>query len=109
MRTGLKVLVLDAVLLLAEFEIIQDMQNRIQCALGSPLYGQTCMARSLPSFSYSLLTHSFSMNVGGVTLASPPTLDWALVLGYAVVALNVWFAYKMLQSRRSPTPAVGGR
>jgi hypothetical protein len=99
-RTALKVLILDAVLLLAEFEIIQDMQNRIQCALGSPLYGQLCMVRSSPSFSHSLFSQSFSMIVGGRYLQSPPTLDWAQLVAYILVAINVWYGYTVFVRRR---------
>jgi hypothetical protein len=104
-RTALTVLILDAVLLLAEFEIIQDMQNRIQCALGSSLYGHFCVVRSSPSFSHSLLTQSFSMMVGGTYLQSPPTLDWAQVIAYLLVGINVWFVYTIIAKRKSPKGA----
>jgi len=99
--TLLKVLILDAVLVLTEFEINQDLQNRVQCALGSPLYGQACLVRSSPSFSYSLLTRSFSMIVGGTHVQSPPALDWVQLIAYVLVAINVWFAYLVLQQRRA--------
>lgn len=101
-RTALIVLVLDAVMLLAEFEIIQDVQNRVQCALGSSLYGQSCMLRSSPSFSYSLLTRSFSMVVGGMRLQSPPTIDWVQLIAYVLVAVNVWFGYTVYVRRKAP-------
>jgi len=106
-RTVLKILVLDAVLLLAEFVIIQDVQNRIQCALGSTLYGQACMVRGSPSFSYSLLTRSFSMVVGGRYVQSPPTLDWVQLIAYVLVAINVWFAYTTLANRKFLNSAQG--
>jgi hypothetical protein len=106
-RTALKVLILDAVLLLAEFEIIQDMQNRIQCALGSPLYGQSCMVRGSPSFSYSLLTQSFSMVVGGKYVQSPPTISWVQLIAYFLVAINVWYGYTVFASRRAPEDQQG--
>ncbi|HXW94197.1 MAG TPA: hypothetical protein VEJ19_00640 [Nitrososphaerales archaeon] len=106
-RTVLKILVLDVILLLAEFEIVQDVQNRIQCALGSPLYGQVCVTRSSPSFSYSLLTRSFSMVVGGNSVQSPPTLDWVQLIAYVLVAVNVWFVYTTLAKRRSLETAQG--
>ena len=108
-RTVLKVLVFDAVLLIAEFEVIQDLQNRIQCALGSTLYGQLCMQRSSPSFSHSLLTQSFSMIVGGTYVQSPPTVDWVQLIAYVLVAVNVWYGYtvfarqKALRAGRSPS------
>ena len=101
-RTVLKVLILDAILLLAEFEIIQDLQNRIQCALGSTLYAQACMARSSPTFSYSLLTRSFSMVVGGMYVQSPPTIDWVQLIAYVLVAINVWFGYTVYARSRAP-------
>jgi len=102
-RTALTVLIFDAVLLLAEFEIIQDVQNRIQCALGSTLYGQVCMLRSSPSFSYSLITKSFSMVVGGTRLQSPPTIDWVQLIAYVLVAVNVWFGYTVYARRKAPS------
>jgi hypothetical protein len=106
-RKALTVLILDAVLLLGEFEIIQDMQNRIQCALGSPLYGHSCVMRSSPSFSHSLLTQSFSMMVGGTYLQSPPTLDWAQLIAYVLVGINVWFVYTIIARRKSLKGASG--
>ena len=106
-RTVLKVLIVDAVLLLAGFEIIQDLQNRIQCALGSTLYNQACLVRSSPSFSYSLLTRSFSMVVGGMYVQSPPTIDWVQLIAYVLVAINVWYGYTVYAQRRSPNAEKG--
>lgn len=100
-RTVMKVLAFDAVLLLAGYEIIQDLQNRIQCALGSPLYGQMCMQRGSPSFSHSLLTQSFSMIVGGTYVQSPPTVDWVQLIAYVLVAVNVWYGYTVFARRKA--------
>ena len=101
-RTAVSVLILDAVLLLAVFEIVQDVQNRLQCALGSTLYGQVCLLRSSPSFSYSVLTQSFSMVVGGTRVQSPPTVDWVQLIAYLLVAVNVWFGYTVYARRNAP-------
>ena len=60
--------------------------------------------RSSPSFSYSLLTKSFSMVVGGTRLQSPPTLDWVQLIAYILVAINVWFGYTVYARRKAPGP-----
>jgi hypothetical protein len=99
--TGVKVLLADAVLLLAEFFAIQDFQARVACALGSPLYGYGCLARSSPSYSYSFLTESFSMVVNGTTVRSPPMLDWVQLTAAALIVINVWYVYFLLRRRPS--------
>ncbi len=99
-RTALKVLIIDAVLLLAEFLIIQDVQARSNCALGTPLYGQDCLVRASPSYSYSLFTQSFSMAANRYTLQSPPALDWIQLLTAVLFAVNIWFAYTYLKRSR---------
>lgn len=102
----LKVLAIDAVLIVVEVEVLLDIQNRINCALGSSLYGQGCLTRSSPSFAYSLLTKWFSLVVNGTTLQSPPTLDWVQLIAFVLVALNAWYAYSVLSRRRAQRPAV---
>ncbi len=100
-RTALKVIIIDAVLLLAEFLIVQDVQARSDCAFGTPLYGQECLARSSPSYTYSLFTQSFSMVANRFSLQSPPTLDWIQLLTAVLFAVNIWFVYTYLKRRKT--------
>ncbi len=107
-RTALKVLIIDAIVLLAEFLAIQDVQARSECALGTSLYGQECLVRSSPSYTYSLFTQSFSMATKGYTLQSPPTLDWIQLLTAVLFVVNIWFAYTYLKRRRPQKTEVTG-
>jgi hypothetical protein len=99
------VVAVDAVLLVALFYVLLDLEWRASYA-ASPhdACGQICSYSA--SFSYSLLTRFFSMSGNGVTLASPATFDWVQGLAFAIVILNAWFAYKVLQSRKSRSLAV---
>jgi hypothetical protein len=99
--TGLKVLIADAVLLIAEYFAILDVQARVGCALGSPLYGSQCLTRASPGYSYGLLTESFSMFINGAGFVSPTMLDWVQVLAFVLVLVNGWFTYRVLKSRAS--------
>ena len=92
-RTALKVIGVDVVLLAAEFYVMQDLQWRSAYAAGTLRYS--------PSFSHNVLTQFFTMASNTITLTSPPTLDWAQALAYALVVVNVWFAYVVVKSRRS--------
>jgi hypothetical protein len=100
-RTVFKVLIADVILLVAELEVILDIQNRMNCALGSPLYGQNCLARTSPSYAYSVLTQWFSLVINGSAWQSPLTLDWVQLIAYVLVALNAWYAYTVLSRRRA--------
>ena len=102
--TGVKVLLADALLLLAEFFAIQDIQARVACAFGSPLYGYGCLARASPSYSYSILTESFSMIVNGTTVRSPPMLDWVQLTSAALIAINLWYVYVIVRRKTSKKP-----
>ena len=88
--TGFKILIADAVLLAAEFLILQDLQWRSSYAAAEGLS---------PSYSYSVLTQFFAISGGGATLTSPPTLDWVQLLVVVLVVLNVWYAYRSLRRR----------
>lgn len=95
-KTLYKVLLLDGAVILALYYVLQDLAWRVNCALGQEA---DCMARSGPSFSSSLLTRSFTMTRGGVSLTSPPILDWVQVLALVLVAVNGWYAYSLLRKR----------
>ncbi len=102
--TGLKVLIADAVLLLAEFFVVQDVQARVGCALGSPLYGSACLGRLSPTFSYSFLTQSFSMSSNGEILQSPIMLDWTQLVAGALIVINVWFVSVVVRRKSAASP-----
>jgi hypothetical protein len=96
-RAYIKVIAADLVLLAALLWVLQDLQWRTWYA-ASPHAGTTGYT---PSFSYSVLTQFFTMAGSGVSLTSPPTLDWVQFLAYVLVALNAWFAYQILRHRRA--------
>jgi len=103
-RTVFKVIVADAILLITEFYVIQDLEWRT--AYAASLHEACAKACSYsPSFSYNLLVRFFTMSGNGVSLTSPPTLDWVQLLGYVLIAINVWFAYALLAKRRSSKAA----
>ena len=96
-KNYIKVIAADLVLLAALLWVLQDLQWRTGYA-ASPHAGTTGYT---PSFSYSVLTQFFNMAGNGVSLTSPPTLDWVQFLVYVLVALNAWFAYQTLRHRRA--------
>lgn len=98
----------DVVLLFALYSVLQDLQWRLGYA--SSLHSACPLFCSYsPSFSYSLLIQFFTLARNGVSLTSPPTLDWVQLLAYTLVALNAWYAYKTLKSRRLRTPPDSGQ
>ncbi|MDG7011389.1 MAG: hypothetical protein JRN57_04645 [Nitrososphaerota archaeon] len=104
MKRYLAVVLLDAVLLVALFYVLGDIQWRAAYA-GSAHARTTGYAVSI---SYSLFTKVFTMAGNGVTLASPLTLDWVQVLAGVLVAANAWLLYNMYVGRtrrghRGPT------
>jgi len=64
------------------------------------------MARSDPSFSYSLLIQFFSMRSGNLLLTSPPTLDWTQVLILLLVVIDVWYFWALSRDRSATEPRV---
>ncbi len=99
MREGLKVALADIVLLFALYSALEDLQWRTGYAASlHSACPQFCSYS--PSFSYSLLTQFFTLAGNRVRLTSPPTLDWVQLLAYVLVALNAWYAYKTLKSRK---------
>lgn len=51
---------------------------------------------------YYFLTHQLVLTGRGVTLTSPPTLDWAQVLVVALVALDLLYASRFLRRPKPP-------
>ncbi len=97
-RTALKVLIIDVVLLVGEYYVVQDLQWRTSYATSlhsacPQLCGYT------PSFSYNILTQFFTMAGNGVSLTSPPTLDWIQLFTAALLVVNLWFVYTYIRQR----------
>ena len=90
-RAAAKVLLADAVLLGAEFLILQDLQWRVTYA--------SSVLRYTPSYTYSVLTQFFAMGGSTTPLRSPPTLDWVQLLVVVLVILNLTYAYRSLRRR----------
>lgn len=86
-RTSLKVIAVDAVLLVGAYFVLQDLQWRS---------GYASQEGFNPSTFYAILTQSFVMTGRGLSLQSPPTLDWVQVLVVALVALNAWYLLRLL-------------
>ena len=104
-RTAILVLLVDVVLVVAMIFVIQDLQWRASYA-SSLHYAcpQPCSYSS--SFSYSVLSRFFTMSGNGVSLTSPPNIDWVQVLAVLLVAINAWFAYTILSKRRTARPGM---
>jgi len=98
-RNSFKVLAADVILLAAGFWVLQDLQWRTGFA--SSLHDACSpICRYSPSFSYSFLTRFFTMTGNGVSLTSPPTLDWVQLIVCLLVIVNAWFIYDALNARR---------
>ncbi len=102
-RTALKVLIIDVVILVAEYYVIQDLQWRTSYATSLHSACPQLCGYS-PSFSYNILTQFFTMTGNGVSLTSPPTLDWIQLFTAALLAVNLWFVYVYFR-RRAPKAA----
>ncbi|MBI3840577.1 MAG: hypothetical protein HY297_01240 [Thaumarchaeota archaeon] len=87
-----KVLVANAVILVAEYLVIRDIQGRTAYAARQGLS---------PSYSYSILTQFFTLVRGSTTLQSPPTFDWVQGLVAVLVLVNLWYAYGALRRGRT--------
>jgi len=98
-RNSVKVLLVDVVLLAGEYLALQDLGWRSAYA-ASPHSACLTPCGYSASFGYNLLTRFFTMAGHGVSLTSPPTLDWVQLLAFALLAVNAWFAYGVFRSRK---------
>ncbi len=98
-RTALKVLAADIVLVAVVLWVLQDLQWRSGYAASAH---DACsgVCSYTPSLGYTLLTQFFTMAGNGVRLTSPATLDWVQALAYALILVNAWFGYRILKSRK---------
>ena len=91
-----EVALLDIVLLLALYLVLGDLAWRVQYAESdrpAALHGYAA------SFSYSLFTRFFTMTGSGVSLTSPPALDWVQVIALVLILVNAWFVYVVVKER----------
>lgn len=98
-RLRYTVLLADLILVVALYFVLQDLSWRSYYAL-APHDRCGGLCSYTPSTSYSLLTRFFTMAGNGVSLTSPPTLDWVQILAVVLVALNGWYLYSELRARR---------
>ena len=99
-----KVLGADAILLLGEFWVLQDLAWRSAYAASQHYACGANPCAYSASMSYSILIQFFTMLGNSVSLTSPPTLDWVQLLAFALVALNGWYLFTVFRSRKTPIP-----
>ncbi len=97
-RTIIKVAIANALLLVGVYLTLVNRAWKRQCAIGNAV---NCTARTSPHFTYSVFTISFSMvSPSGMTLQSPPSLDWVQVLLAVLVVIDAWYVYSELRHRQ---------
>ncbi|MDG6956928.1 MAG: hypothetical protein JRN30_06335, partial [Nitrososphaerota archaeon] len=74
-RLPLRLLAIDAVLVVLAYLVVQDQAVRAGYA-ASLHTACASLCSYAPSFSYGILIQYFTMTGNGVSLTSPPTLDW---------------------------------
>jgi hypothetical protein len=98
-RTSLKVVLADFVLLLVVFYVSQDLQWRAAyAATAHDACGGLCSYS--PAFSYDILTQYFTMTGNGASLTSPPTFAWGQLVTLALAVLNAWYLYTAYTRRK---------
>ena len=102
-RLVFKVAGVDLVIVYALASVLQDLSWRVYYA-GTPHAGVPGFAAS---FSYSLLARFFTMARSGVSLTSPPTLDWVQILELLLILVNGWFVYVYVMEKRHLSSASG--
>ena len=100
-RLPLKLLSMDAVLVILAYLVVQDQGTRAAYAASLHSACQGLCAYT-PSFRYGPFVQYFTMTGNGVTLTSPPTLDWFQVIALLLVVVNAWYFYSNYV-KRSPT------
>ncbi len=95
MRSFLKALAVNAVVVVLLYFVAQDLIWRGSCAT---LYPPGCRA-SVSSISYMPFFFVYQVLEGGAALNSPLTLDWFQVLLAALVVFDALFVYRLARSR----------
>jgi len=99
-KTALKVILADAVLLTGLYLVVKDLEWRSSYAASAHNACEGPCSYT-PSLSHSILTQFFTMTGNGVSLTSPPTLDWVQLLVVILVVVNVWYGYSFLETRKA--------
>jgi len=86
-----KVVLFDALLIIAGYFVYSDLQWRSSYASSEGLS---------PSTAYLPFIRTFTMSGRAFPLQSPPTLDWLQVLAAAFIVVNVWCVFATLGDRR---------
>ena len=89
-NTGVKVAIVDALCLVSLALVLQDLAGRTAYAASSHA---AAPSGYVPTFSYYILTRTFTMSGGALALVSPPTLDWIQLLALILVVVNGWYFY----------------
>ncbi len=96
-RTALKLVIFDSAVLLAIFLVLNDLIMR-----------NTYAQSRLPTTTYSLFIRFFSTTRAGLTLTSPPILDWVQVLVAVLAVSNAALVFRYLR-RRGRHPNAEGK
>ncbi|MDG6920163.1 MAG: hypothetical protein JRN44_00190 [Nitrososphaerota archaeon] len=91
-RLPLKLLAVDVVLVALAYLVVRDQAVRADYA-ASLHTACASLCSYTPSFSYGILVQYFTMTGNGVSLTSPPTLDWFQVIAVLLVVVNAWHLY----------------
>lgn len=98
-RVPLKLVALDVFFIVLAYLVARDQEAR--AAYAASLHDACAgLCSYTPSFSYGLFTQYFTMSGNGVTLTSPPTLDWFQVIAVVLIAINGWYFYTTYMSGR---------
>jgi hypothetical protein len=94
-----KILLVDIVLVVALYSVLQDLQWRTSYAASlHDACGGLCSYA--PSFGYGVFTRVFTLSGNGVRLASPPMVDWVQILVVLLVLVNGWYLYVVLRAKK---------
>ena len=107
-RFPLRLVVLDIFFIVLAYLVARDQEAR--AAYAASLHDACAgLCSYAPSFSYGFFTQYFTMSGNGVTLTSPPTLDWFQVIAVVLVAINGWYFYSTYVSGRRSDADVSSR
>jgi hypothetical protein len=97
-----KTVIADVLLLTAEYFVLQDQGRRT--AYAASLHSACPVPCGYStSYAYGILTQFFTMMGQGVSLTSPPTLDWTQVLVVLLIIVNGWFLYSLFGRKVTDT------
>ena len=104
-RVPFRLISLDVFFIVLAYLVARDQEAR--AAYAASLHDACAgLCSYTPSFSYGFFTQYFTMSGNGVTLTSPPTLDWFQVIAVVLVAINGWYFYSTYVSGRRADAAV---